>query len=240
MIPPVPAAWAPLIGSETEKPYFRELGAFLEQAAASGQSILPPASEIFRALELTPPSLTRVVLLGQDPYPTPGHAHGLCFSVQPDVRPIPGSLRNIYKELESDIPGFRKPSHGCLESWARQGVVLLNTVMTVPAGEAAGHRRRGWETFTDAVIQAVTRLPHRVVFVLWGNDAKKKLPLIPAEPHRAVVNAHPSPLSARLFLGCRCFSTINRHLVEAGQSPIDWTIPEQARSTPQQGSLFGN
>lgn len=240
MIPPVPAAWAPLIGSETQTPYFRQLDAFLQQASDSGQSILPPASEIFRALELTPPSHTRVVLLGQDPYPTPGHAHGLCFSVRPDVRPIPGSLRNIYKELESDIPGFSTPSHGCLESWARQGVLLLNTVMTVPAGEAAGHRGRGWEAFTDALIRALTRLPHRVVFVLWGNDAKKKLPLIPAEPHRTVVNAHPSPLSARLFLGCRCFSAINRHLVEAGHSPIDWAIPEQASTVPRQGSLFGD
>lgn len=240
MIPPVPPSWSPLLGAETGKPYFRELDTFLQQATASGQAILPPATEIFRALELTPPSHARVVLLGQDPYPTPGHAHGLCFSVRPEVRPIPGSLRNIYKELESDIPGFRKPSHGCLESWARQGVLLLNTVLTVPAGEAAGHRGRGWETFTNAIIESVARLPRRVVFVLWGNDAKKKLTLIPAEPHRVVVNAHPSPLSARLFLGCRCFSEINRHLVEAGQPPIDWTIPEQAGHVPRQATLFND
>jgi uracil-DNA glycosylase len=240
MIPPVPAAWAPLIGPETEKPYFHELDAFLDQAAASGQQVLPPAPEIFRALELTPPDRIRVVLLGQDPYPTPGHAHGLCFSVRPDVRPIPGSLRNIYRELESDIPGFRKPSHGCLESWARQGVLLLNTVMTVPAGETAGHRGRGWETFTNALIHSITRLPHRVVFVLWGNDAKKKLPLIPTELHRVVVNAHPSPLSARLFLGCRCFSAINRHLIEAGHRAIDWTVPESTGPAPRQGNLFND
>jgi len=230
MIPRIPAAWVPLIGKESAQPYFRDLDRFLDQAAAAGQQILPEPDHLLRALELTPPSRVKVVLLGQDPYPTPGHAHGLCFSVQPHVRPIPGSLRNIYKELHADL-GCRIPSHGHLESWAHQGVLMLNTVLTVPAGAAGGHRRRGWETFTDAVIRQVTRLPQRVVFLLWGNDAKKKIPLIPAEPHRILACAHPSPLSARLFLGCRCFSATNRHLTDAGISPIDWSVPEL---TPEQ------
>jgi len=237
MIPPLPPAWEPLLAAETRKPAFAALDRFLDEAHARGEQILPQPREIFRALELTPPDRVRVVLLGQDPYPTPGHAHGLCFSVRPDVRPVPGSLRNIYKELGTDL-GLPRPDHGCLESWAHQGVLLLNTVLTVPAGSAGGHRGKGWESFTDAVIQSVCRLPRRVVFLLWGNDARRKLPLIPAEPHRVVATAHPSPLSARHFLGCRCFSQVNRHLTEAGIPPIDWSVPGLSGTGPVQPTLF--
>lgn len=229
MIPPLPDPWRPFLAQATQTPGFRTLKDFLATEATAGKRILPEPVNLFRAFELTPPDAVRVVILGQDPYPNPAHAHGLSFSVPPDVRPIPGSLRNIFKELESDL-AIARPPHGCLEHWARQGVLLLNTVLTVPAGLPGGHRRKGWEEFTDAAIQAVTSRPHRVVFLLWGNDAQRKRPLIPEEPHRTVVAAHPSPLSARLFLGCRCFSTVNRHLTEAGHAPIDWSIP--APSTP--------
>lgn len=225
MLPPIPAPWRPLLNDETAKDYYRALDAFLDTEVAAGKSILPPREDVFNALEFTPPPQVKVLLLGQDPYPTPGDAHGLCFSVRPGVR-IPGSLRNVYKELTADIPGFRAPKHGYLEAWARQGILMLNTVLTLRAGEAFSHRDKGWEEFTAAIIREVDARPTRVVFVLWGRAAQAKKDLITGPHHRVVECAHPSPLSARHFLGCRCFSKINVHLAAAGLAPIDWQLPE--------------
>lgn len=224
MIPEIPESWRDALGGETDKPYFRALDGFLDGEMAAGAQILPGRDDIFAALRLTAPSAVKVLLLGQDPYPTPGHAHGLCFSVRPDVRPIPGSLRNIYKELVADV-GFSPPGHGCLESWTAQGVLLLNTVLTVRAGEAASHQKRGWEAFTDRVIDVVNAKSERVVFVLWGRHAHKKRERVTNPVHAVVECAHPSPLSARLFLGCRCFSKINGLLEERGRAPIVWQLP---------------
>ncbi len=230
MLPEIPTNWRGALGDVSRERWYRALDAFLDGEVAAGHRILPVRENVFNALRFTPPAAVRVVLLGQDPYPTPGHAHGLCFSVRPDVRPLPRSLNNIYKELRADLGGaaFPMPAHGCLESWARQGVLMLNTVMTVRAGEANSHQRRGWEVFTDRVIAAVDALPETVVFVLWGNQARAKRKLVTGAQHRIVETAHPSPLSARLFFGCRCFSAVNRHLVEAGRGEIDWRVPDAA------------
>ncbi|ATC66244.1 uracil-DNA glycosylase [Nibricoccus aquaticus] len=224
MIPEIPVGWREAMSAETEKDYFRALDEFLEAELAAGAQVLPGRDDIFAALALTELAAVKVVVLGQDPYPTPGHAHGLCFSVRPEVKPIPGSLRNIYKELAADV-GFVSPGHGCLEAWAGQGVLLLNTVMTVRAGEAAAHQKRGWEEFTDRVIDAVNAKSERVVFVLWGRHAQKKRERVTNPVHTVVECAHPSPLSARLFLGCRCFSKINALLAEGGRAPVVWQLP---------------
>lgn len=225
MLPPLDASWKPLLAAGTREPSYRELDAFLDAEVAAGHEILPARKDIFAALRMTPPEQVKVVLLGQDPYPTPGHAHGLCFSVRAGVHPIPRSLRNIYQELHADVD-FRVPNHGCLEAWARQGVLLLNPILTVRAGEANSHRGRGWEPFTDRIISVVNALPERVVFLLWGNTAQTKIPLITNPRHAIVATAHPSPLSARKFFGCRCFSRTNALLAEAGRPPIDWQIPD--------------
>ena len=222
-LPPLPPAWRDALHGETEQPYFRDLKAFLEREAADGQEVFPRREDIFRALEATAPDRVRVVLLGQDPYPTPGHAHGLCFSVRPEVRPLPMSLRNVYKELEADV-GFRPPEHGNLESWARQGILLLNTVLTVRARSPDSHKGRGWERFTDRVIRAVDGGPTPVVFLLWGNKAKKKSELVTDPRHGVIESAHPSPLSVRKFRGCRCFSHVNALLAQGGFSQIDWQL----------------
>ena len=214
-----------LLSAETRKPYYRELDAFLENELAGGQMILPTREDIFNALASISYDQVRVLLVGQDPYPTPGHAHGLCFSVQPTVRPLPQSLRNVYRELRDDV-GCQIPNNGYLESWARQGVLLLNTVLTVRAGQANSHQGRGWESFTDRIIELVAAKQARVVFVLWGRQAQKKRALITQPQHTVVETAHPSPLSVRKFYGCRCFSQINRDLAEAGMAPIDWQIPD--------------
>ncbi|MFO1451573.1 MAG: uracil-DNA glycosylase [Opitutaceae bacterium] len=224
MLPPLPPSWNPLLGAETTAPYFRELDAFLDTETAAGKTVLPERESLFAALALTPYERVRVLLLGQDPYPTPGDAHGLCFSVRRG-QPVPRSLRNIYKELTADIPGFVPPAHGNLEAWASQGILLLNTVLTVRPHEAQSHRGKGWERFTDRIIDHLNRKPTRVVFLLWGNAAQKKRELITAPHHAIVACAHPSPLSARLFFGCRCFSAVNRHLEESGQPPITWQLP---------------
>jgi len=188
--------------------------------------VYPAEGETFQALELTPFRKVSVVLLGQDPYPGPGQAHGLCFSVKPGVAP-PGSLRNIFKELKSDIQGFRVPNNGHLASWARQGVLMLNTVLTVRAGAIGSHRGKGWETFTDAVIERVNAKKDAVVFLLWGRDAQGKAGMIDAGRHVVLRAAHPSPLSARHgFFGTRPFSAVNRALREAGRPEIDWQIPD--------------
>ena len=244
MLPEIPESWRGALGDVGREEWYVALDRFLDDEAAAAAReareggrelrILPERDEIFNALRLTAPGAVRVVLLGQDPYPTPGHAHGLCFSVKPGVRPLPRSLGNIFKELRADLgagageggsggtPAMPMPTHGCLENWARQGVLMLNTVLTVRAGEANSHRNRGWEIFTGRVLAAVNALPLRVVFVLWGNQARATRGVITGAHHRIVESAHPSPLSARRFFGCRCFSAANRHLREAGRGEIDW------------------
>ncbi|MEY9893455.1 uracil-DNA glycosylase [Catenulispora sp. MAP5-51] len=219
----IPASWAPVLAAETEQPYFADLEAFLKTERAEYQ-VFPPEDEVFAALEATPYQDVKVVLIGQDPYHDDGQAHGMCFSVRPGVR-IPPSLRNMYKELETDL-GVPPVKHGYLKAWADQGVLLLNTVLTVRAHEPASHKDRGWEKFTDAVIKDVSAREKPVVFVLWGAHAKKKRKLIDTSRHVIVEGAHPSPLSAKLFFGSKPFSAVNEALVGFGQEPIDWQLPE--------------
>ena len=225
MLPLIPEDWRYFLNEETRKTYYCELDAFLDKEIANGQTILPASKDIFTALAATSYDRVRVLLLGQDPYPTPGQAHGLCFSVLPTVHPLPLSLRNVYRELYTDL-GCQIPNNGNLEPWARQGVLMLNTVLTVRAHQANSHQGCGWEQFTDRLIELVAAKQTRVVFVLWGRKAQSKQPLITQSHHAVVACAHPSPLSVRKFFGCRCFSYINRHLVEAGLAPIDWQIPD--------------
>jgi uracil-DNA glycosylase len=218
--------WNPVLRSELEAPYFKELQRFVNSERAR-QAIYPPHDEVFAALHLTPYASVRVLILGQDPYHGTGQAHGLCFSVRPGV-PLPPSLENIFTELEQDV-GVRRPDHGCLDCWARQGVLLLNATLTVRAGQAASHQGKGWERFTDAVIEAVNRKPEPVVFILWGASARKKRTLIDTSRHVIIESAHPSPLSARNgFFGSRPFSRANAALVAAGREPVDWTIPARS------------
>ena len=215
---------APLL-PEFEADYMARLEAFLLGEKAAGKQIFPNSEEWFRALELTPLEKVRVVILGQDPYHGPGQAHGLCFSVQPGVRPPP-SLVNIYKELQTDL-GISRPHHGFLEHWATQGVLLLNSVLTVEMTKAASHRGKGWEKFTDAVIRLVNAKTDPVVFMLWGNYAQKKADFVDSARHLVLNAAHPSPLSAHNgFLGCRHFSQCNAFLESKGLPPIDWALPE--------------
>jgi len=223
MLPPIPLGWRSLLREETRKPYYQALDTFLQKELADGQTILPAPKDIFNALASTSYDQVRVLLVGQDPYPTPGHAHGLCFSVQPTVRPLPPSLRNVYRELRDDV-GCWIPNNGYLEPWARQGVLMLNTVLTVRARRAHSHHGRGWERFTDRIIELVAAKRTRVVFVLWGREAQKKRMLITQSHHTVIATAHPSPLSARKFFGCCCFSRVNRGLADAESSPIDWQI----------------
>jgi len=225
MLPPIPLGWRSLLSTETRKPYYRALDAFLEKERAAGQMILPARKDIFNALAATSYEQVRVLLVGQDPYPTPGHAHGLCFSVKQTVRPLPFSLRNVFRELFEDV-GCHVPNNGCLEPWARQGILMLNTVLTVRAHKANSHQGHGWERFTDRIIEVVAAKQTPVVFVLWGRDAQKKRMLIMQPHHSVVACAHPSPLSVRKFFGCRCFSKINRDLADAGLAPINWQIPD--------------
>ena len=214
--------WNPVLRGELAKPYWEELQAFVA-AERGAHPVYPDHGEVFAALHLTPRAATKVVILGQDPYHGPGQAHGLAFSVRPGVRPPP-SLRNIFIELESDL-GIPRPSHGSLEPWARQGVLLLNTTLTVRGGAAASHQGRGWETFTDEVIKAVDTKPERVVFILWGASARRKRALIDTTRHVIVESAHPSPLSASNgFFGSRPFSRANAALAEAGRDPVDWRL----------------
>ena len=225
MMPPIPASWRRQVGGEVEKPYFRRLEEFVERERGEFE-VYPAEGETFQALELTPFRKVSVVLLGQDPYPGPGQAHGLCFSVKPGVA-LPGSLRNIFKELKSDVPGFRVPNNGYLADWARQGVLMLNTVLTVRARAIGSHRGKGWETFTDAVISRVNAKKDAVVFLLWGRDAQSKAGMIDEGRHVVLRAAHPSPLSARHgFFGTRPFSATNRALRDTGKPEIDWQIPD--------------
>jgi uracil-DNA glycosylase len=217
----LPASWRAKLGAELAEPYFRDLSAFLATERAEHE-VFPPEDEVFTALELTPFHKVRVVLLGQDPYHDAGQAHGLCFSVKQGVKPPP-SLVNMFKELESDL-GLPPPAHGCLEAWARQGVLLLNAVLTVRAHEPNSHKNKGWERFTDAVVRAVSARPDPVVFALWGGYAQKKGKIVDDARHTVLTAAHPSPLSARRFLGSRPFSAINAVLAQQGKAPIDWQL----------------
>ncbi len=223
MPPPLPVSWKPIVGEELDKPYFHKLRAFLEEERRN-HTVYPPEKDVFHALKLTPYENVNVVILGQDPYHDEGQAHGLAFSVRPGVRPPP-SLVNIFKELHNDL-GCRVPNNGYLVPWAEQGVLLLNTVLTVRAHSPASHKGKGWEKFTDAVIRKVAEKPDRVVFVLWGGHAQKKKPLIEGDDHVIVESAHPSPLSAKKFFGSRPFSKINAALRQAGKPEIDWQLPD--------------
>ncbi len=215
--------WTEAIGSEKQKPYFMELLARIK-AARQHVTVYPPESDVFNAFRYTEFGDVKVVILGQDPYHGSGQAHGLAFSVRDDVA-IPPSLKNIYKELQNDIEGFQIPMNGYLKPWADQGVLLLNTVLTVEAGQANSHASWGWEQFTDQVIKALNMHREGLVFLLWGSHAQKKGAFIDTSKHLVLKSAHPSPLSAhRGFLGNRHFSTTNAYLVAKGKKPIDWIL----------------
>lgn len=214
--------WNPVLRDEFAQPYWTALQDFVREERRAHR-VFPPEDEVFAALHETPYASTRVVILGQDPYHGAGQAHGLCFSVRRGVR-IPPSLQNIHAELRSDL-GLTVPGHGNLTAWARRGVLLLNTTLTVREGQAGSHHGRGWETFTDRVIAAVNDRAERTVFMLWGNHARKKKALITNPLHRVMESAHPSPLSAHNgFLGSRPFSRANAALADAGLEPIDWSL----------------
>ena len=219
-------SWLEPLAAEFDSPYMQALRSFLLAEKAEGKRIFPRGGEYFRALDLTPLDAVRIVILGQDPYHGPGQAHGLCFSVQNGVR-TPPSLVNIYKELQSDL-GIPPARHGHLEHWARQGVLLLNSVLTVEMGQAASHQGKGWERFTDAVIAQVNMRTEPVVFMLWGSYAQRKAAFVDAERHLVLKAPHPSPLSAHNgFFGCRHFSKANAFMESNGMHPIDWALPEQ-------------
>jgi uracil-DNA glycosylase len=221
----LPPSWAGVLADEIQQPYFQQLRKFVEDERRQFD-VYPPADEMFQAFTLTAYSKLRVVLLGQDPYHDQGQAHGLCFSVRPGV-PLPPSLVNIFRELRDDV-GCPVPDHGCLTAWARQGVLLLNTVLTVRAHQPHSHRGQGWEQFTDAVIRKVNQKRRAVVFVLWGRPAQQKRSLVDATRHAIIQAAHPSPLSVhRGFSGSRPFSSVNRLLIERGRPPIDWQLPRE-------------
>ncbi len=218
-------SWKAALGAEFDKPYMAKLKAFLQSEKAAGRRIFPKGSEYFRALDLTPLDKVRVVILGQDPYHGEGQAHGLSFSVRPGERQPP-TLINIYKELRDDL-GIPPAHHGFLEYWAKQGVLLLNSVLTVAMGQAAAHQGHGWELFTDAVIRAVNDQPHPVVFILWGSYAQKKAAFVDTSRHLVIKSPHPSPLSAHNgFFGSKPFSKANAFLASKGYPPIDWKLPE--------------
>ncbi|PLR21633.1 uracil-DNA glycosylase [Pantoea endophytica] len=214
--------WHDVLAEEKEKPYFVETLKAVANERAAGVTVYPPQKDVFNAFRLTELGDIKVVILGQDPYHGPNQAHGLAFSVLPGVA-IPPSLLNMYKELEEDMPGFVRPTHGFLESWATQGVLLLNTVLTVEASKAHSHARFGWETFTDNVISAINQHREGVIFLLWGSHAQKKGSIIDTQRHHVLKAPHPSPLSAhRGFFGSKHFSQANALLSQSGQSPIDW------------------
>ena len=219
----LPDSWETALGEELDKPYFQQLTDFVE-AERREHRVFPPSDQVFAALEATPFDRVKVLILGQDPYHGEGQGHGLCFSVQPGVK-TPPSLRNIFKELKDEF-GYPVPDNGYLMPWAEQGVLLLNAVLTVRQAEPNSHKGKGWEKFTDAVIRAVSARTEPAVFVLWGNYAKKKLPLIDTEQHTVIQGAHPSPLSAKLFLGSHPFGQIDEALKTQGHDAIDWRIPD--------------
>ena len=215
-------SWKNALAEEFGKPYFESLVRFLHSEKTAGQKIYPPGSQIFRAFDLTPLENLKVVILGQDPYHGPGQAHGLSFSVSAGV-PAPPSLKNIFKEIESDL-GIRMSGYPDLEKWARQGVLLLNAVLTVRAGQPASHSKIGWQEFTDAVIRYISNNCEGVVFLLWGNFARTKSALIDHSRHHVLEAAHPSPLARGAFFGCRHFSQTNALLAVQGKTLIDWKL----------------
>ena len=218
------ASWLPSLQEEFTKAYMQSLKSFLLQEKETKHKILPKASLWFNALNSTPLEKVKVVILGQDPYPTIGHAHGLCFSVLPNVKPLPKSLLNINKELYSDL-GIDNSHSGYLQSWAEQGVILLNAVLTVEAGKSNSHQNRGWETFTDRIIEIINQKCENIVFILWGNYAQKKGVSIDSSRHLIIKSPHPSPLSAyRGFFGSRPFSRTNQYLQSVGKVPINWEL----------------
>jgi len=221
----LPPSWLNALAPEPHKSYWTDLQKFVAEERAT-HTVFPPVSDVFNAFRYTPLDQVKVLLLGQDPYPGPGHAHGLCFSVRPGVR-LPGSLRNIYQELTDDL-GIKTPKHGYLASWAKQGVLMLNACLTVRADAPNSHANKGWEKFTDAVITTVNDRKQPVVFLLWGAYAQKKTKLIDESRHVVIKSAHPSPLSAANgFFGSKPFSKINAALTKLGEKPIDWQLPEK-------------
>jgi len=217
-------SWKARVGDYLSRPDMRALAEFLRSEKAKGKRIYPRGKNIFAALEATPFEQVKVVILGQDPYHGPGQAHGLCFSVPPGVD-VPPSLQNIFKEIERDL-GIARPDHGYLMPWARQGVLLLNAVLTVEAGRAGSHQGKGWEGFTDHIVECLNAEREGLVFLLWGSYAQAKGRIIEARRHCVLRASHPSPLSAhRGFLGCGHFSAANRWLAGRGQAPIDWSLP---------------
>jgi uracil-DNA glycosylase len=217
-------SWKAALAPEFSSPYMQQLKAFLQAQKQAGKHIFPKGSEYFRALDLTPLSDVKVVILGQDPYHGLGQAHGLCFSVRPGVR-IPPSLVNIYKEMETDL-GIERARHGFLEHWAKQGVLLLNSVLTVEEAQAASHQGQGWEKFTDAVIRKVNEECEHVVFILWGSYAQRKAAFVDSARHLVLKAPHPSPLSAHNgFFGSKPFSKANAYLQSHGRAAIDWQLP---------------
>ncbi len=220
-------SWKARVGDWFARDDMQVLSAFLRGRRAAGARIHPAPGDIFAAFDATPFDAAKVVILGQDPYHGPGQAHGLCFSVLPGV-PVPPSLLNIYKELETDV-GFARPTHGYLVPWARQGVLLLNSVLTVEEGRAGSHQGKGWEGFTDHVVDVLNREREGLVFLLWGSYAQAKGRVIDTRRHRVLKAPHPSPLSAhRGFLGCRHFSAVNEYLDRTGKAQIDWSLPSRA------------
>lgn len=221
----LPVAWLKALEPETRQPYWAGLMRFVADERAA-HTVYPPEGDVFNAFRYTPLDKVKAVILGQDPYHGEGQAHGLCFSVRPGVR-VPQSLRNIYAEMQTDL-GIKPVQHGYLAAWARQGVLMLNAVLTVRAKTPNSHANKGWEQFTDAALKAVNELPRTVVFILWGAYAQKKIPLVTAPQHAILRAAHPSPYSAANgFFGSRPFSQANAALEAAGEKPIDWQLPEQ-------------
>lgn len=217
-------SWKGRVGDYLLRPEMRALSEFLRSEKAKGKRIFPPGPQIFAALDATPFDAVKVVVLGQDPYHGPGQAHGLCFSVAPGVD-VPPSLVNIFKEIERDL-GIARPNHGYLMPWAKQGVLLLNAVLTAEAGHAGSHQGKGWEGFTDHIVETLDREGEGLVFLLWGSYAQAKGRIIDTRRHRVLKAPHPSPLSAhRGFLGCGHFSATNQYLAQRGRTPIDWALP---------------
>lgn len=224
-------SWKDRVGDYLQREDMQALAAFLRERKATGAQVYPPGPEIFAAFDATPFDATRVVVLGQDPYHGPGQAHGLAFSVRPGV-PVPPSLANIFAELKRDL-GVPRPDHGCLLPWAWQGVLLLNSVLTVEAGRPGAHQGRGWEGFTDHVVDVLNREREGLVFLLWGSYAQAKGKRIDTRRHRVLKAPHPSPLSAhRGFIGCGHFSATNDWLARRGSAPIDWALPPAASLPP--------
>lgn len=231
--PCMEASWYEVLEAEFAKPYMHSLKNFLRKEKDAKKVIFPHSKEVFSAFDYTPLDKVKVVILGQDPYHGLGQAHGLCFSVKLNIT-IPPSLANIYQELKADL-NIIPPDHGCLIPWAKQGVLLLNAVLTVEQGNAASHQGKGWETFTDEVIKVLNAQNRPIVFVLWGSYAQKKGSVIDERKHLVIKSVHPSPLSAyRGFLGSRPFSKINEFLIKTGQTPIDWSLPKREQLTIDQ------